>query len=96
MDTRKRYYEDCHLARFSATVTGCETWEDRWAVTLDATAFYPEGGGQAGDTGHLNEAHVLDTREENGREIVEILVRICRICAQPTMDMTDAPHSGQR
>lgn len=75
MDTRKRYYEDCHLARFSATVTGCEIWEDRWAVTLDATAFYPEGGGQAGDTGLLNEARVLDTQEEGGR--------ILHLCSQP-------------
>lgn len=75
METRKRYYEDCHLAQFTATVTGCEQQDGRWAVTLDATAFYPEGGGQAGDTGHLNEARVLDTREEDGR--------ILHLCSQP-------------
>ena len=39
--TRKIYYEDCHMAVFSATVTGCSQTEKGWEVTLDATAFYP-------------------------------------------------------
>ena len=71
MQTRKLFYEDCHLARFSAAVTGCEAWKDNWAVTLDATAFYPEGGGQRGDTGTINGIRVLDTREE-GEKILHI------------------------
>jgi alanyl-tRNA synthetase len=50
-------------------VIGCEQRGEYWAVTLDATAFYPEGGGQAGDTGFLNDVTVLDTREE-GEQIL--------------------------
>ena len=49
METRRLFYEDSHLREFSATVTGCEPTEKGWAVTLDATLFYPEGGGQACD-----------------------------------------------
>ena len=75
MQTRKLFYEDCHLAQFSAVVTGCEAYQDHWAVTLEASAFYPEGGGQAGDTGTLNGIAVLDTREEGGR--------IIHICESP-------------
>ena len=69
--TRKLYYEDCHLAVFSATVTGCAQTEKGWEVTLDATAFYPEGGGQACDLGTLNGIPVLDVRER-GEEIIHL------------------------
>ena len=75
MQTRKLFYEDCHLTQFSALVTGCEAWKDNWAVVLDATAFYPEGGGQRGDTGTLNGIRVLDTREDGDR--------ILHICEAP-------------
>ena len=73
--TRKLFYEDRLLSRFTAVVTGCEARKEHWAVTLDATAFYPEGGGQAGDTGTLNGVAVLDTREEGDR--------ILHICDAP-------------
>ena len=61
--TRKLYYEDCHLDRFTARVTGCEETEKGWRITLDATAFYPEGGGQACDIGTLGGVKVLDVQE---------------------------------
>lgn len=67
METRKLYYEDCHLCRFSAVVTGCQKSEKGWQVTLDATAFYPEGGGEAPDLGTLGGVNVLDVQEEDGQ-----------------------------
>lgn len=66
METRKLYYEDCHLNTFSATVTGCTPAEKGFLVTLDATAFYPEGGGQACDLGTLGTVRVLDVQERDG------------------------------
>ena len=71
MATRKLYYEDCHLRSFSACVTGCEQTGKGYAITLDATAFYPEGGGQACDLGTLGIANVLDVQEQ-GEEVIHL------------------------
>lgn len=72
MLTEKLYYKDCHLRTFTATVTGCEKAEKGYLITLDATAFYPEGGGQACDLGTLGNVTVLDVRERG-----EQLVHLC-------------------
>ena len=72
MQTRKLYYEDCHLREFDALVTGCEKTEKGYLVTLDATVFYPEGGGQACDLGTLETVNVLDVREKG-----EAVVHLC-------------------
>ncbi len=75
METKKLYYEDCHLQQFTATVTGCEKIDRGWQITLDKTAFYPEGGGQACDLGTLDDIRVLDVQEQ-GQQILHI-------CDQP-------------
>lgn len=64
---RKLFYEDSHLQEFTATVTDCRQAEKGWLVTLDATAFYPEGGGQACDIGTLGGVRVLDVQEKDGK-----------------------------
>ncbi len=71
METQKLYYADCHLRQFSATVLRCEPCERGWHILLSATAFYPEGGGQACDLGTLGPVRVLDVRER-GEDILHI------------------------
>ncbi len=67
METRKLYYEDCHLTRFTARVLQCRQEESRFQIVLDQTAFYPEGGGQPADTGLLGAVRVLDVQEKDGQ-----------------------------
>ncbi len=64
--TEKLYYNDPFQKEFTAKVMSCEEGKSGWAVTLDRTAFYPEGGGQPADHGMLNDAVVTDTREKDG------------------------------
>ncbi len=64
METKKLYYVNPHTACFSARVLACKEGPRGYEVILDQTAFYPEGGGQAGDTGTLGGIRVLDTREQ--------------------------------
>ncbi len=66
MHTVKLFYDDCHLYDFHAKVLTCEKSESGYFVTLDSTAFYPEGGGQACDLGTLGCAQVLDVQEKEG------------------------------
>jgi alanyl-tRNA synthetase len=72
METRKLYYEDPHLAKFCAMVLSCEKAEAGYFITLDQTAFYPEGGGQACDLGTLGTAQVLDVQERG-----EAILHLC-------------------
>ncbi len=65
--TEKLYYIDSHMKNFTATVTSCEQSADKYLVTLDRTAFFPEGGGQLGDSGVIGDARVFDTHEKDGR-----------------------------
>ena len=46
MMTEKLFEADAYLRVFSATVRTCGAEKNGWRVTLDRTAFYPEGGGQ--------------------------------------------------
>ena len=72
METRKLYYEDSHLQTFNAKVLSCVDIGKGFEIILDATAFYPEGGGQAADTGYLGNVRVIDTRERG-----ETVVHLC-------------------
>ena len=72
--TKRLYYEDAYCREFDARVTGSREGKRGWEVTLDQTAFYPEGGGQPADEGTLGEAKVLDVKE-GGEEVVHLCDR---------------------
>lgn len=64
--TIRLYNQDSALLDFTATVTGCVEKKGQFAVTLDRTAFFPEGGGQGADHGTLGGTQVLDCHEAGG------------------------------
>lgn len=73
MSTLKLYYENSYIKDFMATITKITPFtNDRWAITLDRTAFYPESGGQPSDQGFLNGIPVIDVQEDGG-EILHIV-----------------------
>ena len=51
--TIKLYDNDSHEKEFTALVQSCTKSGDFFKIELDRTAFFPEGGGQYGDTGVL-------------------------------------------
>lgn len=66
METLRLYYENPKMTAFTATVTACKECETGFLIALDATAFYPEGGGQPCDVGTLDEAEISDVQETEG------------------------------
>ena len=72
--TKRLYYENAYCREFDARVTDCREGKRGWEVTLDQTAFYPEGGGQPADEGTLGEAKVLDVKE-GGEEVIHLCDR---------------------
>ena len=71
MEVKKLYYADSFLKEFTAAVISCEEAKDGWEVMLDATAFYPTGGGQECDIGVLGGVKVLDVKEQ-GEQIIHL------------------------
>ncbi len=89
--TGKLYYEDSHRQQFTARVLSCEEGPKGFEVILDATCFYPEGGGQAGDTGTLGGVRVLDTWERG-----ENVVHLCETALPVGSTVEGQIHYGPR
>ena len=64
MTTERLYYQDARCRTFTAEVLDCIPRGTEYAVILDRTCFYPEGGGQPGDQGTLDDIRVTDTQED--------------------------------
>lgn len=66
------YEKDGELYEFEAEVISCIQRDKLWAVTLDRTAFFPEGGGQMCDDGSIEGVTVCKVLSE-GDDIVHFL-----------------------
>ena len=67
MPTRRLFDSDPACLDFTARVLSCSPGADGlFLVSLDQTAFFPEGGGQGADQGTLDQARVLDVHEKDG------------------------------
>lgn len=64
--TEKLYDKDSHLKEFTGTVLSCKKTGEKYAVTLNRTAFFPEGGGQQSDRGYIGGAYISDVQIKNG------------------------------
>lgn len=102
MRTRRLYYEDTDRIECEATVVRRTEFGGKPAVVLDATVFYPEGGGQPCDLGTLGGVPVLDVQERDG-EILHVLAEPlpegsgpvrCRIDGERRRDHMEQ-HTGQ-
>ena len=78
MDPHALYYQDSHRTSFEAKVLSCTEEKGCYLVTLDNTAFYPEGGGQPADWGTLGSVNVLDVQEKDG-----CIIHTCDAPLQP-------------
>ena len=64
MASERLYYDDSYTARFAARVAARGEHRGRFAVELEATYFYPEGGGQEADRGRLGGVAVVDVQAD--------------------------------
>lgn len=99
--TRKVYYDDGTCFVCDATLLQCREEADGYALLLDRTVIFPEGGGQPSDTGSIDGVAVTAAYEE-GENIwhrvdapVEAgkTVRVC-VDAARRMDHT-RQHTGE-
>lgn len=94
MRTERAYYEYAGAEPAAARILEVRPCgNDRAAVILDRTIFYPEGGGQSADRGTLDGRALLDVREE-GEEILHILAALdgAALSPGPVSLVLDAPR----
>lgn len=67
------FYQEPYRRSMEAVVIGCEGPDRQglYEIQLDRSIFYPEGGGQPGDRGRIQDLEVLDTHYR-GEKIVHI------------------------
>lgn len=68
--TVKLFYQNPYQIEFEAKVVEVSGN----SVVLDQTCFFPQGGGQVGDTGEINGIKVIDTvKSEDKKKIIHVL-----------------------
>ncbi len=74
--TERLYYSDSYTRQFTARVVERLTFDDRPALVLDKTFFYPASGGQPFDTGRIDGATVVEVAtRDSDKAVVHLLNR---------------------
>lgn len=71
--TRLIYLEDPACLACDVQITKCEPHPEGFAIILDQTPFYPEGGGQPGDRGRIGDAFVLNVVTGPDKAVLHIV-----------------------
>lgn len=71
--TRRLYYQDSYMFQFDSPVVRTVPVPEGYRVYLEATAFYPESGGQPSDRGTLGGQPVLDMAEDEAGDVYHLL-----------------------
>lgn len=67
--TELLFWKDAYMKEFEGRVVSVNGRE----VVLDRSCFFPQGGGQVGDMGFLNEVKVVDTRKDESYNVIHFL-----------------------
>lgn len=62
--TQKLFYENPYLKEFKTNITDVIEKDSKYHTVLEATAFFPGGGGQPYDTGRIGNIEVIEVYEE--------------------------------
>ncbi len=72
------FYHFPYQKEFTSKVRSCVKMQNEYAIELEDTLFYPEGGGQPCDIGTLDQAEVVDVQRIDGQ--------IVHFCTQPLQE----------
>lgn len=70
--TQRLYHEDSTRVEFEAEIIERLVYEDKPALILDRTCFYPESGGQPSDQGTIEGSNIIKIVED-GEKIIHVL-----------------------
>lgn len=71
--TKKLYPDDSYLFEFSSKAVDVRKGDSGFEVVLEASAFYPESGGQLYDTGYLDDSRVVNVFLNDADDVVHVV-----------------------
>lgn len=77
---KKLYQENVYIKEWDATITEIIPINNKIvAITLDQTAFFPEGGGQSCDLGLIDNMEVTNVQEDGAEVVHHVLTKVDNI-----------------
>lgn len=75
------YYRQPILTECTAKVLSCAERDGRYAIELDRSIIFPEGGGQLSDSGQIDDAIIFEAKTEKGH--------VLHFCSKPFDEGSD-------